>query len=136
MRKQNSDSKSPPPSGGRRNHSRFAPLYEEICRLRAKRLTWQEIAEKLSLREGVKLNRTALWKMWDNRQRGAVREEFMPPEPQVSPLPAPRRGLSSGGPDSAQNPEVADESLGITPEQPEKVILKVRSRKSGVPPLL
>lgn len=134
MRKQSSSQKqSSPPTGGRRNHSRFAPFYEEVCRLRAKRFTWQEIADHLSLREGVPINRTALWKMWDNRQRGAVRTEYVPvpiaanpSQNQVSSISdEPEALLSSSSPEAEE-----DEILGITPAASPGIVLKVRGGKS------
>jgi len=128
MRKQSPGTKSSPPSGGRRNHSRFAPLYEEICRLRARRLTWQEIADKLGAREGVKLNRTALWKMWDHRQRGTVRREYFPPpsvaEKEPESVSDPPTTAAIPASPSAELSE--DELLGIAPSSPPKVVLKVR----------
>lgn len=117
-----------PPKGGRRNHSRFAHLYLEVCRLRAKRLTWQEITDLLGKKEGVTIERTALWRMWRNRQTGAVPHEFVSDSEQSS------AGLSDlNQPASLREspkPETEQSWLEESPETPaSRVVLKVRGKR-------
>lgn len=134
MRKQNPDPKHEYPIGGRRNHSRFAHLYDDVCRLRAKRLTWQEIADQLSAPEREKLNRTALWKMWDNRQRGAVRVEHVAARAMSEPLTE----VSLNPPGTPSQAAAAinaseDEMLGLKAARTPQVVLKVRPVKARPP---
>lgn len=64
---------TPKPNGGKRGNSRYAHLYADVCELLKKQTKWEEIAEILSEKEGVKIAKTSLFQMWDARWSGRVR---------------------------------------------------------------
>ena len=66
-------------SGGKRGHSRYAPHYLEVCKLHSQGMTWEEIAAKLLETTTLgTVDRSALFRMWQNRQKGAVFVGSMP----------------------------------------------------------
>lgn len=67
------------PQGGVRGHSKYAPYYREVCVLHGQGLKWETIAAELEKKHALKIDRTALLRMWRNRQQGVVIVGTIPP---------------------------------------------------------
>lgn len=127
--------------GGRRSHSRYAHLYPEIVKLRAKRMTWDEITQHISNKTGEAVPRQSLYDMYRNRQSGAVLIESSQLNPaKAKPIASTSKKIYTPPPPTMPRADVPlsrqhatsvtdeDELLGLPPEE------KPKAFKVFVPP--